>query len=274
MMKFFSVLKKYEKGTTYLLMLVVGLGFLVFTILPLISPNWSSDSSPLMNVAFCAAGIGMIVFGALGMKKVFTTSLREENFLDKVDTASVDPQVVEEIRKSDSPVIDCYFHFCGKLNQSHILETTDRKPVVEINCDKIGLVNDFIFTFRNHLTGEESSHNISHTVTTSYGSESFSVVDKSYFNIDGKNIWEYIGEMGYSIDPYLDPVIFSYKIRHYGVEVADLKAAGTNILPQYEGKEGLRDVAMGGGLFKVSCREEDAFAVALIAFSVSRVEIV
>lgn len=274
MMKFLSVLKKYQKGTSFLLMLVVGLGFVAFSVLPYILSGWTTDSSPLVNIIFGVVGLGMVVFACMQLKKVFTTSLEEENYLNKVDTASVSPEVVDAIRKSDSPVLDCYFHYCGKLNQSYILETTEREPVIEINCDKVGVVSDFVFTFKNHLTGKEVTRNVGHTLTTSYGSDKFSIVDKSYFKIDGENIWNYLGEMGYSVEPYMDPLVFSYKIRHYGVEVADLKAAGTNVLPQYEGKEGLRDVAMGGGLYKVSCREEDAEAVAMVAFAVSRVQIV
>ena len=273
-MKFLNLLKKLEKGGFHLGLLVVGIGFLVFTVLPLISDKWTSDSPWWMNLIFAAVGIGSIFFAVRGLKNVATTSLDENNDFNKVDTASVAPEVIEKIRANNDPQKEYYFHYCGKLNQSYILETPDRKPVFEFNCDKIALVGDYVFTFVNHVAGKQDTHNISHTLTTSYGSDSFSIVDKSYFNIDGKNIWDYIGEMGYSVDPYLDPVVFSFKVRHYGVEVADLKAAGTNVLPQYEGKEGLRDVAMGGGLYKVSCREEDAEAVAMVAFAVSRVQIV
>jgi len=274
-MKFLGIIKKLQRGGFYLGLLVVGLGFLVFTLLPVLMPGtWTTDSSPLTSILTGVIGVVAIVIAVIKLRKVFTTSLEEENYFNKVNTASVDPSVVEAIRKSDSPVIDCYFHYCGKLNQSYILETTDRQPVVEINCDKMGIVNDFIFTFKDHLTGKEFSSKVSHTVTSSYGSDNFSLVDSSYFKIDGQVIWDYIAEMGYSVEPYPDPVAFSYRIRHYGVEVTELKAAGTNILPQYEGKEGLRDMPLGGGLFKVSCREEDAFAVAMIAFAVSRVQVV
>ncbi|MBR0137572.1 MAG: hypothetical protein IJM15_04115, partial [Erysipelotrichaceae bacterium] len=258
-MKFLNLIKKFEKAKTNLLILIVGIGFLAFTLLPKILPNWTSDTSPLVDIAFAGAGIAMIVFSLLGLKNVATTSLEETNYFDKVDK-NVDPEVVERIRTSTSPVKDYYFHYCGKLNQSYVLETPEREPAYEINCDKMGMVNDYIFTFKNCLTGKEETRNVSHTITTSYGSESFSIVDKSYFKIDEKNIWEYIAEMGYSVDPYLDPVAFSFKVRHYGVEVADLKAAGTNILPAYEGKGGLRDVAMSSGLYKVSCRDEDVEA--------------
>ncbi|MBQ6654387.1 MAG: phage holin family protein [Erysipelotrichaceae bacterium] len=273
-MKFLNLLKKYEKGSTHFVMLLVGIGFLVFTILPLVLPSWSSDSSPLMSIIFALVGLVMIVFGFRGLKNVATTTLEQTNYFDQVDKGAVDPAVIEAIRSSNSPLKDYYFHYCGKLNQSYILETTDREPTYEINCDKMGMVNDFIFTFKNHLTGKEFTSNVTHTMTVSYGSDNFSLVDKSYFKIDGKNIWEYIAEMGYSVEPYLDPVAFSFRIRHYGVEVADLKCAGTNVLPQYEGKQGLRNVAMSSGLYRVSCRDEDVEAVAIIAFAVSRVQII
>ena len=39
-MKFLNLLKKLEKGGFHLGLLVVGIGFLVFTVLPLISDKW------------------------------------------------------------------------------------------------------------------------------------------------------------------------------------------------------------------------------------------
>ena len=273
-MKFLNLLKKFEKGSFHLGLLLVGIGFLAFSVLPFILTDWSSDSPLWLNVVTGVLGVGMIALAIRGLKNVATTTLEQTNYFDQVDSGSADPAVIDAIRSSTSPLKDYYFHFCGKLNQSYILETTSREPVYEINCDKVGLVNDYVFTFKNHLTGKEFTSNVSHTVTVSYGSDNFSLVDKSYFKIDGKNIWEYIAEIGYSVEPYLDPVNFSFRIRHYGIEVADLKCAGTNILEQYEGKQGLRNVAMTSGLYRVSCRDEDVEAVAIIAFAVSRVQII
>ena len=274
-MKFLNLLKKAQKGSFNFVALLVGVGFVAFSLLPYIMPNtFTTESSPLVSIITAVIGAVMIFFGVRGLKDVTTTSLKETNYFDKVDMGAADPQVVEQIRTSTEEQKDYYFHFCGKLNQSYIMETTAREPVYEFNCDKISLLKDFVFTFKNHLNGHEEAHNVSHTVTTSYGDDSFSIVDKSWFNIDGKNIWEYIADMGYSVEPYLDPVAWSFRIRHYGVEVAQLKAAGTNILEQYEDKKGLRDVAMMAGLYRVSCRQSDAEAVAIIAFAVSRVQII
>lgn len=274
-MKFLNLIKKLQKGGFNIMLILVGLAFIIFSLLPILFPgSWSTDSSPWMTGVFIAVGAVMAFFGFRGISKVAKTSLEEENYFDKVEKKNLDPEVVRSIAESESPVNDYYFHYCGNLNQSYIMETTDRQPVYEINCDKVGLLSDFIFTFKNHLTGKEFTSKISHTITTEYGSDSFSLVDKSYFKIDGQNIWDYIGEMGYSTEPYMDPVVFSFKIRHLGVEVADLKAAGTNILPEFENTTGLRVVPMSSGLYRVTCREEDVEAVALIAFAVSRVQII
>lgn len=269
------MLKKWQKGSTHFMMLLVGTGFLAFTLLPYLLPGtFTTDSSPLVSILTGLIGLAAIIFGVLGLRKVFTEKLDDMNYFDQVSKTDFDPKLVQEVSDSTEPLKDYYFHYCGKLNQSYILETVDRQPVIEINCDKIGLVNDYVFTFINHLTGKQWTSNVSHTITTSYGGDDVSIIDKSYFNIDGQNIWEYIAERGYGIDPYLESLAWSFDVNHYGVKVADLKAAGTNILPAYEGKQGLRDVAMSFGLFRVSCRESDAEAVAIIAFAASRVQII
>ncbi len=267
--------KKWQKGSTHFVMLLVGIGFLAFTLLPYILPEtFTTDSSPLVSILTGLIGLAAIIFGVLGLKKVFTEKLDDMNYFDQVTKSDFDPKLAEEVANSNEPQKDYYFHYCGKLNQSYILETTDRQPVIEINCDKVGLVNDYVFTFKNHLTGKQWTSKVSHTVSTAYGGEDSSIIDKSYFNIDGQNIWQYIAERGYGIDPYLQSLAWSFDVKHYGVKVADLIAAGTNILPAYEGKEGLRDVAMSFGLFRVNCRESDAEMVAIIAFAASRVQII
>ncbi len=274
-MKFLNLLKKFQKGSSNLLLLLVGLGFIVFNLLPIVFPgSWQSDSSPLVTGIFFAIGAVMIFFGVRGLKNVTGTTLEQANYFDKVDRNAADPRLIDEIKNNDQPVEEYYFHYCGKLNQSYIMETPDREPIYEITCDKMGVLNDYIYTFKNHLTGKEFTSNVTHTVTTSYGTDNFSLVDKSYFKIDDVNIWDYIANMGYSLEPYLDPVVFSFKVRHYGIEVADIKAAGTNILPEYEGKGGLRDMALGGGMYKIHCREDDIEAAAIIAFAATRVQII
>ena len=273
-MKFLNFFKKLQKGGFHLGLLLVGIAFVAFNVLPYILPDkFSNDMSPAVKILFILIGLGAIIFAIRGLKDVTTTSLKDANYFDKTDTAEVKPEEIERIRNNDEPVKDYYFRFCGKLNQSYILETIDRQPVYEFNCDKIGVVNEYVYTFKNHISGNEFTANISHTVTTSYGDDTFSLVDKSYFKINGQNIWEYIGNMGYSTEPYLSGPAFSFLVKHYGVEVADLKAAGANILPGHE-ESMIGKIPGNAGLYRVSCKDEDVEAVAIIAFAVSRVQII
>ena len=275
-MKFYNLLKKIEQGGFYIGLLLVGLAFVVINLLPIVMPGKFIDESgsPLLTYGGIALGALAAVFAIYNLKKRMGTSLDEMNYFDKVDASKADPEVIETIRNSDEEQKEYYFHFCGKLNQSYILETPEREPVYEINCDKMGIVNQYIYTFHNRLTGKSFTSKVSHTTTTEYGSETFSLIDQSYFKVDGKNIWDMIAEKGYSLEPYLDKIAFSYHIKRYGIHVADIEAAGTNILKEYAGKGGLRDFAMMQGIYRIYCRESDIDGVALIDFAVSRVEIV
>lgn len=275
-MKFYNLLKKIEQGGFYIGLLLVGLAFVVINLLPIVMPGKFIDESgsPLLTYGGIAIGALAAIFAIYNLKKRMGTSLDEMNYFDKVDPSEADPEVIEKIQNSDEEQKEYYFHFCGKLNQSYILETPEREPIYEINCDKMGIVNQYVYTFTNHLTGKSFTSNVSHTTTTEYGSETFSLIDQSYFKLDNVKIWDVIAEKGYSLKPYIDKIAMSFEVSHYGVHVADIVAAGTNILKEYEGKGGLRDVAMTQGIYRVYCRESDIDAVALIAFAVSRVEII
>ena len=72
------------------------------------------------------------------------------------------------------------------------METPDRKPIYEMNCDKMGVINDYIYTFKSHVSGDEFTCNISLTITTSTDSGGLELVQNSYFNIDGMKIWDFI----------------------------------------------------------------------------------
>mgnify|MGYP007070187414 CR=1 FL=1 len=275
-MKLLNIVKKLQSSLFFIGLLIVGLAFTAFTILPWILPDkFSDDSSLPVKLLFLAVGIAAVVFAVIRLHKIFTTSTDEMNYFDKVSIDEASPEMLESIRNSSEPRNDYYFYFCGKLNQSYIMETTERKTVFELNCDHIGVVDPYVYTFKSHITNTEFTSKVSHTVTTSFESAGgFSLVDTSYFKIDGIKCWDYIAQKGYSIEPYLESVAWSFRVKHYGIYVADIVAAGSNILPQYEGKGGFRDIPTNYGLYRISCRESDVDAVALAAFIASRVQIV
>lgn len=204
-----------------------------------------------------------------GMKKTESNSPFENN------EKQVDPLVAEQIRNDGAPTKEYYFHWIGKMNQSYILETPERQPIYEAICDHVGVLSAYRYTFANRLTGATNEHIVSHTVTKSYGggngNTSVSVVASSEFKIDDINIWDYLADMGYSIELKRSGLKLNFDVLHHGVPVAFLEAAGTNILKD-DSKSILGDKITGTGLFKVSCKESDLEGVFLACFTASRVE--
>ena len=151
MMKFVNILKKIEGSLFFVGLTLVGLGFVVFNLLPIIMPDKFIDetNNPGMGVLFVIVGAVAATFGIINIVKILRTTPEEANYFDKVNTAEADPKVVEGIRNSLEPTEEYYFHFCGKLNQSYIMETPDRKPVFELNCDKMGVLSDYVYTFKS-----------------------------------------------------------------------------------------------------------------------------
>lgn len=220
-------------------------------------------------------GLGVVAMAAAIIQTV--VGFRKTNSDSPFENAEkpVDPALAEQIRNDDSPVRDYYFHWTGKLNQSYILETPERKAVMEAICDHIGVFTPYRYTFANWNTGKKEEHKVSHTVTTRYGSgsenASFSVVSASGFKIDGVNNWEYLVGLGYSVEPKREGIKLNFDVLRGGVPVAFLEAAGVNILKD-DKKSVLGEKLPGTGLFKVSCKDTDLEGVFAACFCVSRVE--
>ena len=171
--------------------------------------------------------------------------------------------------------MEYYFHWTGKMNQSYILETPERKAVFEAVCDHIGIFTSYRYTFLNRLTGDSKEHKVSHTVTqecgTGIGNMRFSEIVSSRFKIDGVDIWELIQKRGYSLQPRRDGLKVNFDILQNGAPIAYLEAAGANILKDGANSK-LGDKLPGKGLFKVSCEESDIDGVFLVCFCLSRVD--
>ena len=188
---------------------------------------------------------------------------------------AADPAVAEQIQNDGEPAKEYYFHWTGKLNQSYILETPSRQSIYEANCDHMGVLTPYRYTFVDRLTGVSREHKVSHTVTKSYGRDmgdvSVSAVASSDFKIDDVNNWEYLKKLGYSVVPRRAGLKMNFDVLRQGVPVAYLEAAGTNILKD-EGKSFLGDKLTGTGLYKVTCKTADLEGVFTACFCLSRVE--
>lgn len=233
----------------------------------------SSPNSGFLPYLILAVGAVSVMISVIFGIKAIRTSADEMNELDRVDLSKAAPEQVEAIRSSNEPTCEYYFHFTGKLNQSYIMETPQRSPVYEANCDKIGVVSPYVYTFKNRLTGEFRTCKVTHTVTHSNGiGANMDIVTASSFKIDEVSNWDYLGNLGYSIEPGLKGIKLNFDLYHYGVLVGHLEAAGVNILnddKQYR----LGDTIPGKGLYKVTCRASDVQGAFFACFSAARTEL-
>ena len=231
-----------------------------------------SPGTDFLPVVFLILGLlcaaAAIVFG----KKAIRIPAEEMNELNRAERRAVDPALAEEVRNSSEPQSEYYFHFTGKLNQSYIMETPQRTAVYKANCDKIGVMKPFLFTFENCEKGTSVTCEVTHITTVSYGNANgFSIPESSNFTIDGENNWDYLARLGYSLEMKLHGIHMNFDVSRYGVKVARIEAAGANILKE-DADSVLGEVLPGNGLYKVWCRKSDIEGVFMACFCVSRVE--
>ena len=233
------------------------------------------QSSDGAFIPYLILAVGLIAIAAAIIKMVQDSKKVPGDSPFETVQKPVDPIIAEQVGNSDEPTKEYYFHWTGKLNQSYVLETPSRVAVYEAVCDKIGVLKPYRYTFTDRRTGVSREHEVTHTNTTRYGDgtghTSFSVVSSSGFKIDGRDNWAYLSDMGYSVVPERSGIKLNFSVRHGGVPVAYLEAAGVNILSD-DAKNPLGDKLPATGLYKVSCRDADLEAVFVACFCVSRVE--
>lgn len=223
------------------------------------------NNSLLASILFIAVGVGAIILSII--KIVTTIKKKDINEFNKVNMNNISTDEIEKVKNNDEETKEYYFHFTGKLNQSYILETLDRKPIYEAICDKVGIVSKYEFTFINHLTGKEEKHLVSHVVTSSYDS----FVNSSKFKIDDINVWDILGKEGYSLNPHFNGFKSYFDVFHYGIHVAKIELAGNKAYKDNSSNL-LGDVPIKG-MFKVYSKESDINMVFLCAFILSKVDL-
>lgn len=248
-------------------LIVLGAIFAVIGGLILSTILSSGNSDIILPVVILVIGVVAAIVGiillVIGIKS-------NKDQLQQVDMTQYSQEEISAVASSNEAMNDYYFHFNGKMNQSYVLETLDRKPLVTLHCDKFGIATKYKYTFKNELTGKETKYEVSHTLTLRTGSEHISLPLKSTFKVNGEDVFKLIGNMGYSIVSKIEGVRLNFDVCHLGTVVGSLTAGGADVL-----KDGKKYGAFGSmptrGVFTVKARESDLDAVALIAFAVSRV---
>lgn len=229
-------------------------------------------------VLYVVTGVGVIavIAGIICLVKCFAKKTDDMNEFDKVDIQQVSEEQIAKIKESTAPTNNYYFRFCGHLNQSYVMETHERQAVYQANCEKIQLFQPTNYDFVDARSGNTQLHKIGHTLTnrmgTGNGNSSFSIPTSSAFKIDDVNCWIYFGKLGYSLERHFTGLAFDFDVLHYGIKVAHIKTAGSNILPQRENKQCAIGKLPTNGLYEIECRDEDIEACFWACFIASRVE--
>ncbi len=226
----------------------------------------SSTGGEFLPYILIVLGVILFLAGVVIIIKVLSTPLSTENHMNKVNMENVSESRINAVRESDEEKKEYYFHFTGKLNQSYIMETPSRQPIYEAVSQKLALFTKFQFNFVNHLTHREEMKEVTHTLSTSYGSGNIQIMTESKFKINGTDCWKLLGDMGYSLVPHMTGLHASYEVQKYGIVVATMEQAGANVAT---GKEYKFNIPTAG-VYTISCRESDIEGVFLACFILSR----
>ena len=150
------------------------------------------------------------------------------------------------------------------LKQGNFVEDEAGNLVYEFKMLTQPLIGAMEFEFVNHLTGTSEKHKVSHTTTTE-SSGLFLPTVKSWFKLDGTNIWDYLHEKGIRLDSHvLDGKIGAdYDVSLNGNfigRVGTYSPSGENAL------------LTSNHYLKVETIEEYLDLVLLVAFAISRTD--
>ena len=154
----------------------------------------------------------------------------------------------------------------GTVKQAFSLVDENGETVYEGKMLKFSLLGASPFEFVNHITGKTEEHKGGKTVTTEQGNGGIlsMLSKKSYFKYDGKNIWDYLHDMGIRIGNGLasGKLGMSYDVTLKGQPLATI----VNSSPK--GKSFITTDLY----YDVTCEEADLDLAFLVAFSIAKTE--
>ena len=151
------------------------------------------------------------------------------------------------------------------LKQGFLMTDEEKNIVYEAKPVKQSLLGPATFEFVNHIADTKETHKIGKTVTSEQSGllEFFST--KSYFKLDGKNIWDVLHEEDIRIDSRFSgsQIGTVYTVFLKGEEIATIASAAAD-----EGKF----VVTSPFHYNVTVSEEYLAIAFLVAFSIARTD--
>ncbi len=154
----------------------------------------------------------------------------------------------------------------GSIKEGFFLDDESGNLVCEGKVTKFSLFKAAPFEIVNHKTGKIEEHKLGKTITSESGSSDLTrfLSRKSSFKYDGKNIWDYLHDLGIRIDskPSGNKIGMTYDVTFEGKELATISTSSP------KGKS----IITTDMYYDVTCDEKDLDLVFLVAFSIARTE--
>ena len=227
----------------------------------------NSKVGQILPIAMIVLGVAAAAFGAYKTVAAFKkTKALDEAVGGNFPTAAFDNF------KSEADVTEYYYRFDGhSLKPGFILEDGERKILFEGKMTKQALVGAREYEFSNRVTGRTETHNVGHTVNQSYNDELFSA--RSWFKIDGKNIWDEIHDRGVRLHTNLlgkFPHVI-YDAARNGVPFARIESTGMYV-HEDDAEQHKLNVPTDGLYYRVWTNSDDLDTLFLTVFAVSQTD--
>lgn len=215
-----------------------------------------------------AAGVLAVIFGILQTVK----AMKKSKELDKTTPGKGAPRVDFEGFKNASGVTEYYSRFDGNsLKPGYILEDADRNVLFEGTMTKNSLVGARTYEFNDHSTGSVTEHEVGHVMTQAYDSEVFSA--KSWFKLDGENIWDLLHEKGLRIstDMMSKFPLLAYDVSRNGKALARIESCSMYVHEDEEAEHKLA-IPTGRYYYRVWTDSTDFELIFLVIFAISETD--
>lgn len=235
------------------------------------SPDKTSNSriSGLIAPAVIAVGALAVIFG---IYKTITAFKKSKELDKSVPSGNNIPDEAFAQLKYATGVNEYYFSFNGhSLKPGYTVENKNRDVLFEGKMIKQALVGARTYEFINHITGEDVTHEVGHTVEQSYNDEFFSA--KSWFKFDGKNVWDIIHEKGIRLSTDLHSRFPNciYNVMQNGEVLARVETCSVYVHEEDEAQHKIK-IPTGNMYYRFWTASDDLELLFLTIFAISETE--
>ena len=221
-----------------------------------------------LGPAMIAVGALAIVFGILKTVK----AVQKSRELDAAVPGETAPQIDFSTFKNAPGVTEYYCRYDkNTLRPGYIIEDAWRNILFEGTMTKNALVGTRSFEFKDHTTGAVTQHEVGHTMTQSYNNEFFST--KSWFKIDGRNIWDVLHERGLRMTTDIRSKFpnLGYDISKNGAPFARIETSGMYVHEDDAAQHKL-NIPVGRYYYRIWTDSKDFETLFLTVFAISETE--